>query len=67
MSNISRSVFQKVKEENKRLLNDIKSLVGMNRPEDESRSWSKWREYFEKEKRFKDEMKELAKQLLPKK
>ena len=60
MSEIKRSVYQKVVEENKKLRNDIKSLVGMNSPEDESRAWSEWRDHFEKIEKFKSMLKEIA-------
>ena len=52
MSNVSRSVYQKKCEENKKMLHDLKALVGMMRPEDERRAWYKWRYHFEKEAKF---------------
>lgn len=63
MSNISRSVYQKLKEENKSLINDIKILVErriMASPE-KILVISKWRNKFDQENKFNDMLKEHAK------
>lgn len=60
MSNISRSVYQKVAQENKRLKADIKMLVWVTSPEDESRVFRKWYKYFKKEHDFHKMMKEIV-------
>ena len=50
MSNISRSVFQKLKEENKRLINDIKILVEREFPPSDVKVLvtNKWRKKFKR-------------------
>lgn len=62
MSKISRSVYQKVKEENKRLLNDIKLLVQETPSADKILCIIKWRELFEKEREFNEAIKTLLTQ-----
>jgi hypothetical protein len=54
MSNVSRSVYQKVKEENKKLLNDIKLLVHETPSAEKIICITKWRDFFRKEKEFND-------------
>lgn len=62
MSKVSRSVYQKLKEENKRLLADIKSLV---MDEDDSlKIHLKWHEKFEADRVFHEEMKAVCKQYI---
>jgi len=62
MSSVSRSVYQKLMEENKRLLRDIEILV---QPFDLSKNFSKlqvitkWREKIEKEKQQNNLLREL--------
>lgn len=52
MNNISRSVYQKVKEENKKLLNNIKLLVEETPSADKIICIVKWRDFFKKENEF---------------
>lgn len=54
MSKVSRSVYQKVKEENKKLLSDIKLLVQETPSADKIICITKWREIFKKEREFND-------------
>ncbi len=59
MSKVSRSVYQKLKEENKKLLRDIEILVGhdlMNR----NRMFKKWESHFREEKEFNDVIRSVA-------
>lgn len=65
MSKVSRSTYQKVVEENKRLLSDIKLLVKDGIPSyDQIRCMKKWREKFSKEKEFHDMLRKAAKQYI---
>lgn len=62
MSNVSRSVYQKVCEENKKMRNDLYILT-FGSLEDNHKWWdthSKWYEIFEKEKKFRKMLKEAA-------
>jgi len=63
MSKVSRSVYQKLSEENKRLKLDIKVLVS-DKQDNNLKEWirvfNKWRSHFLKEKQFNDTMKEYA-------
>ena len=59
MSKVSRSVYQKLKEENKRLKADIKVLVEGN-VFDFIEVKRKWKEIFKKETDFNNMMKEYA-------
>lgn len=52
MSNVSRSVYQKVKEENKKLLREIELLVQETPSAEKIICITKWREFFRKEKEF---------------
>lgn len=53
MSKVSRSTYQKVVEENKRLLKDIKPLVESDPMSDEHFAcYLKWRNKFEQERKF---------------
>lgn len=62
MSKVSRSTYQKVVEENKRLISDIKLLVEDGLPSAEKIICIiKWREKFREEKHFNDMMKRVAK------
>ena len=61
MSNVSRSVYQKVCEENKRLKSDIKILVeSYGDAPAYIETILKWRKQFRKEKQFNCFMKEAA-------
>ena len=60
MSKVSRSTYQKLKEENKRLLKDIKHLVDPNWGMDRLATQKKWQEHFDKEKEFNSLMKDVA-------
>lgn len=63
MSKVNRSTYQKVVEENKRLLADIKLLVEDGLPSSEKiLCIGKWRDKFKKEKEFNDLMRQAAKQ-----
>ena len=64
MSKVSRSVYQKVCEENKRLLRDIKILVSKELDPNKVILMVEYRERFEKEERFRLMMKEVAKQYI---
>ena len=67
MSNVSRSVYQKVCEENKRLKADIKILVESHGDEPAYiETLLKWRKVFSKQKEFNVFMKEAAIQYLEK-
>lgn len=66
MSKVSRSIYQKLAEENKRLKNDIKSLVDMNTMSDKSEAYTKWRNHFEEELEFLKIMKKVANELINK-
>lgn len=57
MSNVSRSVYQKVKEENKKLLKEIELLVQETPSAEKIVCITKWREFFRKEKEFNDLLK----------
>ena len=59
MSNISRSAYQKLAEENKRLKADIKILVWVTSPEDVSIVWRKCYNHFKKEHDFHQMMKDI--------
>lgn len=52
MSKVSRSVYQKLKEENKRLLNDIRILTFSATMDDRSKTFNKWANRFRKERDF---------------
>lgn len=52
MSKVSRSVYQQVVEQNKKLLNDIQILVDEKPSADKIVCISKWRDFFKKEKEF---------------
>lgn len=52
MSNVSRAVYQKLAEENKRLLNDIRTLVELKPSFNQAMVRSKWQEQFERDKQF---------------
>ena len=55
MSNVSRSVYQKLKEENKRLMKDIRILCEDGIPSfDQIMLIKKYRDQFRKEKEFND-------------
>lgn len=60
MSKVSRSIYQKEVEKNKRLTSDIKTLIYGSIPEIIFLK-DKWRKRFESEKRFNQMMKELSK------
>ena len=64
MSDISRSVYQKVCEENKKLLSDIMILVSTDLQliSDKRLLIKKWRYKFQKEKQFNDLLKQFATQ-----
>ena len=62
MSKISRSVYQKLKEENKRLLQDIKTLVMEESYNETIKVKAKWRQLFEEERSFQKLMHEYAKE-----
>ena len=65
MSKVNRSTYQKVVEENKRLLNDIKLLVEDGLPSAEKiLCIGKWRDKFKKEKDFNDLMRQAVKQYI---
>jgi len=66
MSSVSRSVYQKLKEENKRLLNDIKTLTypKFEYPPHRIIIKEKWCKYFEKENQFHELMRAASKQYI---
>ena len=65
MSKVNRSTYQKVAEENKRLLADIKLLVEDGMPSAEKiLCIGKWRDKFKKEKEFNALMKQAAKRYI---
>ena len=59
MSAISRSIYQKLKEENKRLIKDIRILVSTDITIEQYRTIKKWRDKFKKEIEFNDLMRAL--------
>jgi hypothetical protein len=59
MSKVSRSVYQKLKEENKRLLRDIEILVGPVSME-RINMYKKWQAHFRDEKEFIEILKSVA-------
>lgn len=59
MSNINRSTYQKLKEENKRLIRDIKILVGEHCVE-RAKVRAKWTDKFNQQNAFIDLLKEIA-------
>lgn len=61
MSKVSRSVYQKVKEENKRLLIDIKILTG-DISARRIQLVMKWRDFFRKEAEFNQMLKEICRE-----
>ncbi len=60
MSNISRSAYQKLAEENKRLKADIKTLTWVQSSENRDIVFRKWWKYFKKESDFNRMMKEIV-------
>lgn len=62
MSNVSRAVYQKLKEENKKLLRQIFILTDDKYTLSTERIFlvSKWKEKWEKERQFNNIMKEIA-------
>jgi len=60
MSKVSRSTYQKLKEENKRLLKDIKLLVDKTYPVERIIAMDKWQKHFKEEKEFNSLMKDVA-------
>jgi hypothetical protein len=65
MSKVSRSTYQKVAEENKRLLADIKILVGIM-DERYLEVYGKWIKHFKEKKQFNDIMVWAAKEYIKK-
>lgn len=59
MSKVKRSTYQKVVEENKRLINDIRTLVD-GVPPAKILCSIKWKEKFKEEREFQEAMKEAA-------
>jgi hypothetical protein len=59
---VSRSVYQKVIEENKRLRSDLYSLVMMPGTRHAEQAKGKWNNYFIRRKQFNDTFIELIKQ-----
>ena len=67
MSKVSRSAYQKVVEENKRLLSDVRLLVEEGLPSAEKiLCIAKWRDKFEKDREFNELMKLAAKSYMEK-
>jgi hemerythrin len=64
MSGVSRSVYQKVCEENKRIINDIHILVGPVHDIFYQKTIEKWRKKFKDENDFYLELKLAAKQYM---
>lgn len=64
MSKVSRSIYQKVVEENKRLMSDIRLLTENSFNPLKLLCIQKWREKFRKEKEFNERMKEFAKEYI---
>lgn len=64
MSNISRSEYQKVVEENKRLKGDIKLLVSPGLSPEKVLCYSKWRQAIQREEDFNKTMKIVAKRYI---
>uniref|UniRef100_UPI0040478699 hypothetical protein n=1 Tax=Mariniflexile sp. TaxID=1979402 RepID=UPI0040478699 len=62
MSKVNRSTYQKLAEENKRLLKDIKLLVDSQLTPEQIICISEWRKKFRKEKEFNVLMKEVGRQ-----
>jgi hypothetical protein len=65
MSKISKSVYQKVCEENKRLLNDIRIMCDIENPECVDVT-IKWMDKFESDKEFHRDMKIIAAEYIKK-
>ena len=65
MSNVSRSVYQKLKEENKRLLSDIEALVDPF-PDMEliTPILKKWRKHFRERSEFNKMLQEIAREYI---
>ena len=59
MSKVSRSVYQKLKEENKKLLRDIETLVDPVNM-DRINMYKKWQSHFREEKEFNNVMRSVA-------
>lgn len=64
MSAVSRSVYQKLKEENKRLLNDLYIIAMKPVTFEAIEIRKKWRDKFLKEQQFNALMKEAAQQYI---
>ena len=64
MSKVSRSVYQKVCEENKQLKNDIESLVDEGVTQRKVKALLKWQKHFYKERQFNESMKIAVKEYL---
>jgi hypothetical protein len=60
MSKVSRSIYQKCKEENKRLLKDIKLLTSRELSGEKILLIEKWRKHFDEEKKFNMLIKEVS-------
>ncbi len=63
MSKVSRSVYQKVKEENKRLLSDIEILVGPVNM-DRINMYKKWQKHFRDKKELHEMIKSVATEMV---
>lgn len=60
MSKVSRSVYQKLAEENKRLLRDIEIMCSGSVSLEKIRMIKKWRNKFKKDQEFRNLLKEYA-------
>ena len=59
MSSVSRSVYQKLAEENKRLKNDIEILILGNDMDIQQKVWDKYYLYFEKRNMYNKMIREI--------
>ena len=64
MSNVSRSVYQKLKEENKKLLKDIRILTFQATMDERNKTFNKWVNRFRNETEFNQILKNHAKKYI---
>lgn len=64
-SYVSRSTYQKVVEENKKLKADIRTLVLEEDFSGQWEVWSRWYEHFEKQAQFNQDLREILSHVSP--
>lgn len=64
MSKVSRSIYQKCAEENKRLKKDIEALVMIDSKEETKEVFVRWREHFKSQRQFNALMRTVVKEYI---